>query len=176
MTAFATEIVRASAGDAQDLSVLSAELFPLGCPADTAAADLAAYIDRELTPERFRSLLEDDCNAILVARISSKLAGYAMIARAAAPQPSLANCELRKFYIAPAYHGTGIAHALMEQVLGLAADTPDTGLWLSVFSGNTRAIAFYRRWGFRVTGIHDFLVGSDPQRDFLMERESPAGP
>jgi len=46
-------------------------------------------------------------------------------------------------------------------------------LWLSAFSENGRAIAFYTRWGFRIAGEHDFVVGNDRQRDYVMLYESP---
>jgi ribosomal protein S18 acetylase RimI-like enzyme len=169
-----TRICRATTADAQALSRLSSALFPLGCPANTRPEDLAEYINRELTPERFRALLEDDRIVILVVKISNKLAGYALITRGAShPQlRSSAQFELRKFYIDAAYHGRGVANALMKEVLSIAADECEGALWLSVFSGNRRAISFYKKWGFRVAGTQNFLVGIDYQKDYLMKREA----
>jgi ribosomal protein S18 acetylase RimI-like enzyme len=43
-------------------------------------------------------------------------------------------------------------------------------IWLSTFSENSRAIAFYKKWGFEVIGETTFLVGSDPQKDVLLLR------
>ena len=170
-------ICRATPADAPALSRLSAAVFPLGCPANTRAEDLAEYINRELTPERFRTLLEDNRVVILVAEIANRLAGYALLARGAPPPQvqSFAPSELRKFYIDAAYHGRGVADALMKEVLTIAADGCEGALWLSVFSGNRRAISFYRRWGFRIAGRQDFLVGADYQEDYLMQREATIG-
>lgn len=167
------QVLRATAADAQELSRLSAAVFPLGCPANTRPEDLAEYINRELTPERFRMMLEDDRVVLLVLKRSHGLAGYALVARGAAhPQLiSPVQCELRKFYVDAAYHGRGAANVLMEEVL---AATPNASLWLSVFSGNRRAISFYRRWGFQMFGSQDFLVGTDRQKDYLMQREASA--
>ena len=167
------QIRRAVIADAPALARLSADLFPLGCPADTKPADLAEYIRRELTPERFCALLDDERNVILIAHIADKLAGYALIAHGfTPPQRQLAGSELRKFYIDAAYHGRGIANALMEKVLECATDGREGTLWLSVFSGNGRAISFYRKWGFRIAGVQDFVVGADCQQDYLMQRET----
>ena len=104
-------IDRATADDAEALSRFSALVFPMGCPADTRPEDLADFIRRELTPERYRAMLEDDRIVILKVRVEDGLAGFAMIARGAAhPQGATsAQCELRKFYIAAAYHGRGVA-------------------------------------------------------------------
>ncbi|HWT64815.1 MAG TPA: GNAT family N-acetyltransferase [Terracidiphilus sp.] len=166
------QIHLATADDAQALSRFSARLFPLGCPANTRPEDLADYIDRELTPEKFLSLLADEQIAILIVKIANSLAGFALIARGAfAPDAqSLGEVELRKFYVDPLYHGQGIANALMQSVLQSVQDAG--ALWLSVFSGNPRAIAFYQRWGFRVTGSRIFLVGTDEQKDYLMQRKA----
>jgi len=43
-------------------------------------------------------------------------------------------------------------------------------IWLGVWERNGRAQAFYRKWNFRAVGQHVFQLGSDPQRDILMQR------
>lgn len=170
MTQLETYIRRATAADAEALSRLSAAIFPLGCPANTRPEDLAEYIDRELTPERFRALQENERIAILLVEIGGRPAGYAMVEQGSThPQLPRAWRELRKFYIDAEYHGRGVANALMQEVL---ATVGDGSLWLSVFSGNPRAIAFYTRWGFRVAGQQEFVVGTDRQQDYLMQRDA----
>src|SRR5262245_31552926 len=54
------QILRATPADAPALSRLSAEVFPLGCPVNTPPVDLADYISREHTPERYLAMLQDD--------------------------------------------------------------------------------------------------------------------
>jgi diamine N-acetyltransferase len=169
-----TRIRRATAGDAEELARLSAAVFPLGCPADTPAEDLAEFIGREFTPERFLELLADERYSIVATKVARQLAGYAFLARDGAKRPEGAypETELRRFYIDAAWHGRGVANTLMQATLAAAAEHGDGALWLSVFSGNRRAIRFYERWGFRITGTHDFLVGTDNQKDYLMQRRA----
>lgn len=166
------QIGRATAGDAEPLARLSAAIFPLGCPANTRPEDLAAFISREFTPERFLALLADERIAIVAVKVANRLAGYAFLAwdGAGRPEPSYPLFELRRFYIDPAYHGRGVADALLRTTLAIAGQQDDAGIWLSVFSGNPRAIRFYERWGFQITGTHTFLVGADHQKDYLMQR------
>ncbi|HEX8926034.1 MAG TPA: GNAT family N-acetyltransferase, partial [Terriglobales bacterium] len=168
MTQPQISIRRATVGDAEALSRLSSRVFPLGCPAETPAEDLAAYMAKELTPERFRAYLEDDRVVILVAETPLGLAAYAHLARESsnAQVQSPLQCEVRRFYVDAAYHGRGVADVLMTEALACLADGGEGAVWLSVFSGNERAIAFYKRWGFQIVGTQYFLVGSDNQKDY----------
>jgi diamine N-acetyltransferase len=43
-------------------------------------------------------------------------------------------------------------------------------IWPGVWERNARAQAFYRKWTFRAVGEQIFQLGSDPQRDIVMER------
>ena len=143
--------------------------------ADTPPEDLADYISREHTPERYRDMLADDRFTILIAKVAGNLAGLALLVQAPAPpemQSPAAALELRRFYIDSAYHGRGVANLLMKEVLAVATDRGEPSLWLSAFSGNGRALSFYKRWGFRIAGTHDFIVGTDRQKDYLMLYES----
>lgn len=171
-----TQILSATLADAQALSVLSAAVFPLGCPADTPPEDLADYIRREHTPERYRDMLQDNRFTILIAKVADNLAGLALLAKASAPPQmrSSAKLELRRFYIDSNHHGRGVANILMQHVLAFVTEAGEPSLWLSAFSGNGRALAFYKRWGFRIAAEHDFIVGTDRQRDYLMLYEKPS--
>jgi ribosomal protein S18 acetylase RimI-like enzyme len=43
--------------------------------------------------------------------------------------------------------------------------------WLGVWEHNTRALAFYRKWGFEVFGSHIFQLGEAQDTDLLMRKE-----
>jgi RimJ/RimL family protein N-acetyltransferase len=55
-------------------------------------------------------------------------------------------------------------------VIEIRPGTPADGrsIWLSVWEENPRAIAFYRKMGFRDVGAGRFLVGADLQDDRIM--------
>jgi len=171
-------IRHATLADAPSLATFAAEVFPLGCPA-TAPADLAAYIDAELTPERFAAHLADPNIVVLLAEASPapgtslrRLVAYMMVARRSlhpaidAPAPA----ELRKLYLHPAAHGTGLSSALVHCALSILNAEGPRPIWLSAFSENSRAIAFYKKWGFEIVGEQMFIVGTDHQKDVLMLR------
>jgi ribosomal protein S18 acetylase RimI-like enzyme len=45
--------------------------------------------------------------------------------------------------------------------------------WLGVWERNTKAIAFYKKFGFHEVGEHVFPLGTDAQRDIVMARPVP---
>jgi ribosomal protein S18 acetylase RimI-like enzyme len=45
-------------------------------------------------------------------------------------------------------------------------------VWLDVWERNSRALAFYRRWGFVEVGTQTFQLGDDLQHDLLLQRPS----
>jgi len=73
-------------------------------------------------------------------------------------------------YVAAAWHGRGVARALMAAAAAEAERRGAQTLWLGVWERNARAQAFYRKWNFRDVGEHIFQLGADRQRDILMER------
>jgi diamine N-acetyltransferase len=58
----------------------------------------------------------------------------------------------------------------MDDVLAAATARRAQTIWLSVWQVNDRAVAFYRRRGFRITGVRTFHLGDDPQTDWVMAR------
>jgi ribosomal protein S18 acetylase RimI-like enzyme len=79
-------------------------------------------------------------------------------------------------YVSQRWHGLGIAHEIMREVLATARLAASDRIWLGVWQRNERALAFYRKFGFEVVGDHTFQFGNDPQRDLVMALEVGAAP
>ena len=84
--------------------------------------------------------------------------------------------ELKRLYVARAWHGQGVAQALMEAALDAARARGAATLWLGVWERNPRAAAFYRKYGFERVGEHTFMLGADAQTDWLLVRPVAAVP
>lgn len=187
MTMQSPTIRHANTSDAAALSAFAASVFALGCP-ETAPSDLDAYIAAELAPPSVLALLEDPNIFVLLAETSApedsappagaSIVAYMVVARRS-PHPHLsatAPAEFRKLYLDPIHHGSGLAGALVQQALAILQDEGPCPIWLSVFSENSRAIVFYKKWGFRIVGSQEFVVGTDRQKDFLMLRDPEENP
>jgi ribosomal protein S18 acetylase RimI-like enzyme len=164
--------------DAEALSAFAAAIFQLGGRPGADPLDLSHYIATELTAKCFLTWIENPNAIMFVAEMADQICGYVLVLRSSRhPQiEDFAPAELRKLYVAPAHHGSGIADELMRQSLTSLERNRRTAVWLSVFSENPRAIAFYKKWGFRIVGTQLFSVGSDRQKDFLMRRDPVAQP
>lgn len=93
--------------------------------------------------EQWRRVIDepDPARTTRVAEIDGTIVGFAMVGPAIGDD-RVRERELYSIYVATAQHGTGVAQALLDAVLG---NTP-AQLW--VVADNARAQAFYRRNGF----------------------------
>jgi ribosomal protein S18 acetylase RimI-like enzyme len=153
--------------DPDELAGVAAQTFPLACPPETAAEDIAAFIDAHLSAERFAEYLADPRRVIVTAVDDGRIIGYAMLIRDADGDTA----ELSKIYVLPGHHGSGAATALMDRALATARQWGVRSVWLGVNQKNERAQRFYARSGFTVNGTRTFRVGARLEDDYLMVRE-----
>jgi len=112
-----------------------------------------------------------------VAEAAGRIVGYSFLHRGAAPEcvADTDAIEICRFYVARTWHGGGVADRLMRASIVEAQRLGRGALWLGVWGENERAIRFYQRHGFHVSGEKVFLFGSDPQSDLVMVTSIDAG-
>jgi ribosomal protein S18 acetylase RimI-like enzyme len=76
---------------------------------------------------------------------------------------------LVRLYVSQEWLGRAVGHALMKACLDEARSAGHETIWLGVWERNARAQALYHKWDFHTVGEHMFQLGSDEQRDLLME-------
>jgi GNAT superfamily N-acetyltransferase len=134
-----------------------------------AAEDLAQFLSGFSVGAWARELA-DPAFAFRVAEADGALAGYAKLGTVSLPvTPAGPAVELRQLYLGKAWHGAGVAQALMDWVLAEARGRGATELYLSVFTGNHRARRFYARYGFEEVGAYVFMVGNHADDDIIMK-------
>ena len=165
-------IRRGTIGDAGLLSELGARTFTETFAADNSPEDLAAYLATSFNVAHQTAELEDHGSTFLIAEVDGHAAGYAML-REGEPENGVEGAnpiELVRLYVSRDWLGRGIGEQLMRACIDEARQAGHETLWLGVWERNARAQAFYRKWNFRAVGEHMFQLGSDLQRDILMER------
>jgi diamine N-acetyltransferase len=171
-----TTIRTARSADAPRLSRLAATTFRDAFQAESSPEDMERYLAEAFTTEQQAAEIADPGNTILVAEDHSpdgvELVGYAHLGSESPPESVVGPVplELKRLYVARAWHGRGVAQALMNAVLDAARARGAKTLWLGVWERNSRAVAFYEKHGFTRVGEHSFTLGSDVQTDWVYAR------
>lgn len=171
-----TTIRRARADEAGALSVLAARLFEQTYRDSIPPAELSAHVSGDFGEAIQRGEIADPETVSLVVEGGGELLGFAQLRRREIPEGSSvpASVELWRIYLDRRCHGLGVGRALLTEVGKAARELDATGVWLSVWEKNPRAIAFYERNGFTTVGSQPFRVGAEIQRDLLMQAPSGA--
>lgn len=165
-------IRRGTLADAGLLSELGARTFSETFAADNTPEDLAAYIATSFNVARLTAELEDPASTFIIAEVDGCAAGYAKL-HDGEPEKDIEGAkpvELVRLYVSRDWLGRGIGEQLMRACVDEARQAGHETIWLGVWEQNGRAQAFYRKWNFRTVGEHMFQLGSDLQRDILLER------
>jgi ribosomal protein S18 acetylase RimI-like enzyme len=135
--------------------------------------DLRAYLDATFdVPKIERSVAKPE-NAYWLALWEGLPVGYAKLKHRSplsATAPSAA--QLQKIYVLGEFIGRGIGRYLIESVFAEAAVTVPA-VSLDVLQENDRAVGFYRRHGFVVTGEQRFEIGAQQFLFDIMSRAVP---
>lgn len=133
--------------------------------------DLMHYLDSTFNMETVsRELADSQLFTYLIISSDGRPAGYAKLRRDTSfpEMPGARLVEIEKFYFESAFHGTGLASLLMEDILRRIVQECSDWVCLGVDLRNHRAIRFYTRYGFEVFGKKSFRVGDKVDTDQLM--------
>lgn len=168
----APSLRRGSIADAGLLAELGARTFVETFAQDNSPEDMAAYLAESFSAARLTEELTDPLSVFFVAEVEGRAAGYAKLHSGAVSSGVEGErpIELVRLYVLQEWLGRGVGHALMQRCLEEARAMGFQTIWLGVWEHNRRAQAFYRKWNFREVGEHIFQLGSDPQRDIVMQR------
>ena len=167
--------IRLRRADDQDtalLAELGARTFQDTFGPDNTPEDMAAYLASAFGPRQQAAELADPGTVFLIAEAYGETIGYARTKQGPAPECIAGGrpIEIIRLYATLDWIGRGVGAALMHGCLAQAQQRGCDVVWLDVWERNTRAIAFYRQWGFADVGTQPFVLGTDVQHDLLMAR------
>lgn len=162
-------IREATQEDAALIADLSRQTFYETFAAQNTTADMEKFMSEQFTRSALMAEVGAPGNTFLLAYSNDEVAGYARLREnpGAVMDDSL---EIARLYAATAMIGKGVGKVLMQACIDLAYAKKKQRLWLGVWEKNDRAIRFYTTWGFEKVGEHDFVLGSDVQRDWIMQK------
>ena len=147
---------------------------------DRSFCDTFAHLYSSEDLESFRSSftvadwerqIEDPSYAFRIAEADGVPVAYLKLGPMKLPiEPEGPALLLDQLYVLKAYHGTGIAHGLMDWALEESKRRGAEELYLTVYIDNHRARRFYDLHGFEPVGRYDFMVGNHADEDVIMRK------
>ncbi|HYF30867.1 MAG TPA: GNAT family N-acetyltransferase [Chitinophagaceae bacterium] len=162
----------ATAEDAEMIADLSRRTFYDTFAGANTQEDMDKFMNEQFTRQRLVQEVGAPENIFIVAEYLDEPVGYARMREGDPPGDldGLPSIEIARIYSVQSMIGKGIGNALMKKCIEIAFETGKRVVWLGVWEKNERAIQFYIKWGFEKFGEHDFVLGSDVQRDWLMKK------
>lgn len=160
----------AKSNDAQCLAQLAQATFKAAFSHSCNDHDMALYCESNFTATiQLKEILDTNIVTLLVF-LNNELVGFAQVGLDSFNKYLKVEqqMELKRIYFVNKYHGSGLASKLMTEIHKIWSNSNAQCIWLGVWEDNSKAIAFYHKYGFRIVGEHIFQLGQDPQRDLIM--------
>ena len=167
-------IRRATAADAETLSLLSRDTFVETFGHMYVAEDLAHHLDHAYPPQSYADALEEGgCAAWLLEDEGGQAQGYVFVGPCGLPHVDVqpGDLELKRLYLRGAVQNGGWGARLFAAAEAWMLANGPGALWLGVWSGNTGAQRFYARHGFDKVGEYLYPVGETRDLEFILRRD-----
>lgn len=160
----------ASAEDAELIADLSRKTFYETFGYVNTKENMDKFMNEQFTHEKLMKEVTEPGNTFLIAYDGDQPVGYARM-REGQKFPEFNDkdsIEIARIYVVNTSIGTGVGQQLMRQCIFIAKELKKEIIWLGVWEKNPRAIGFYSKWGFEKFNEHNFLLGDDLQKDWLL--------
>jgi GNAT superfamily N-acetyltransferase len=166
------KIRHATEYDAALIAGIGARTFEETFGPDNKPEDMQNYLAKNFALDKIKSELADPGSTFLLAYENEEPIGYAKLEASEAPDSVSGPepVELVRIYVDQKLIGKGYGSVLMKSCIEQAKHDGYKTMWLGVWEKNEHAIRFYEKWGFTIVGPRVFVLGSDVQNDFIMQR------
>lgn len=164
------QVRRALPQDAETISALAMHVFFDTYAENGMRADLAREAFQNYSADVFRERLKNVDRLVLAAERQGSLTGFADF-RTEPTTPSVGGChgiEIVHLYVQPPFQRRGVGRMLLSAVCSWAADHGHSGIWLTTWCENRKALAFYHRQGFQDIGPIPFVFEDQVYENRLM--------
>ena len=155
---------QAGPADALEFATLAEALFRDAFEKSNDIVQINAYCAEHYSEAIQRQEIETPHMSVYFVEVAGSVVGYLQL------EVIDDVVFLHRFYVDRPWHGRGIAQQMMEFCAGFAAAAGAHCIRLATWVENRRAISFYRNAGFRIVGEQPFILGTEVQDDYLLER------
>lgn len=134
--------------------------------------DFAQYVRNAFTLKKTQQEWSHPYSSFFIAWIDKQPVGYIKINTQEAQTEFKGDesLEIERIYVLPGMQQHGLGTHLLQFAERTAQQSGKQWIWLGVWEKNEKAIRFYQRHGFEKIGEHDFVIGSDVQKDWIMKK------
>lgn len=155
------------------LQAISRATFTATFGADNTPADLSQYLTTAYSTDQLTRELTQSTTAFYFITVDQIPAGYLKLnwdqTQTEAYGPD--TLEVERIYILPTFKRLGLGSALIKHACLVAKAHHKNAVWLGVWEHNQAALNFYTKLAFKPIGEHHFQLGTDLQRDIIMQKK-----
>ena len=152
----------ATPADALCIGVLATQVFLDTYATSGIRAGIAREVTELLSTASIAALLADADRRFVVAEIDRHLIGFIQLhLRCGIDGPAADAAKVERLYVQERFAARGVGTVLLAHGEAVAAAAGAARVWLSVWAGNDRALAFYPRRGYRDDGPTTYTFEGD---------------
>jgi GNAT superfamily N-acetyltransferase len=150
--------------DALCIGVLATQVFLDTYATDGIRPSIAREVLEYFSPAAVSALLSAPGTRFIVAERAGHMIGFAQLTLGSSHElvSTRPTAELKRLYVQERFAGCGVGTALLRAAEALAAGEGAVTLWLTVWAGNHKALAFYARRGYKDLGVASYVFESEP--------------
>ena len=154
------------------LRAMSIKTFVDAFGAENAVSDMELYIAESRNLAQVEKEFHDPNVTLLFTETEGEITGFMKINEGEAQSEKFdqTSIELERIYLLEGQQGKGYGEGMIAHFEEMGKSRCVDMIWLGVWKKNPRAVAFYQRHGFEIFDEHDYLLGTDLQRDYLMQK------
>ncbi|WP_338734056.1 GNAT family N-acetyltransferase [Mangrovimonas cancribranchiae] len=166
-------IEKATIKDAQLLSKLGSKTFLQSHGYSASKQDITHYVRSHLNTDKFLSEISDYSNHFWVLYYNKQPIGYYKIVPNAS-QENISHSyitKLERLYLLEEFQQLKLGLKFFNHAVKETKRLNQNGLWLFTWVENHRAIAFYKKAGFKIVGEYYFKISkthSNPNHQMLL--------
>lgn len=169
-----TSIVKATENDSHLLSEIAKLTFIESHGTSAKTEDLNFYISQKYSENVFKEELLNNKNSYYLIYYNNIIAGFSnIILNSPYLNSDVRNiAKLERIYLKKEFYDLKLGLELFEFNVNLARKNDQKGIWLFVWKENQRAINFYKKNGFVITGSYDFKISdthSNPNHQMFLK-------
>jgi GNAT superfamily N-acetyltransferase len=128
-----------------------------------SAVEMQEFLEKHYNNDVIKEELKDVVNIYHVINYNDKPVGFSKIVlNTGGPNIASENvAKLDRIYLLKEYHGLKLGLKLFEHNIALARNHHQSGMWLYTWVGNSSAIDFYLKAGFKIIGSYNFQVNEN---------------